>query len=160
MLSPYFHYSSYWGTYSRVLHSPGRKHANVELPKYETGAYIEVDLTPINGWPHEDQRKMYGDKLYAEHVQYQLNQVRFVNIRSHGTRRDAKDEILGCLPANVIEQMKNNLDHSLVNFLLTGNILPLIDWNKYRKVCNGGASLKDCIKDDLEQELKNYFVGD
>ena len=160
MLAPYFNYSSYWGVYSRVLHSPGRKHSNVDLPAFESGSYIEVNLTPVNGWPTDNEvwkRKIYGEQGFAEHVEHQLAQVKFCRIRCHLTARDKKDETVTELPSNVLDGMNNNLQKSLVVFLLTSYILQLIDWDKYRKVCNGGADLKDILKDDLEQAFRSYY---
>lgn len=43
--------------------------------------------------------------------------------------------------------MKDRLDHNLVDRLLHEDLLSCIDWDKYKKLCNGGASFYDIQKD-------------
>jgi len=83
-----FHYSSYWRNWSRVLST-----------NHPSGPFVEVDLTPINGW----------NCSYQGHV----DKVRSVNIRRHGTARNKRDFDVAKLPADVIYQMHDHLGRSL-----------------------------------------------
>lgn len=116
-----FCYSSYWGVYSRML-SGGNYLEGI--------GFVEVDLTAIN--PRSD-----------------LNwpRVARINIRAHATPRSPKDEISYALPSHVFEMMSARLpDPALLAVLIHRDLLPLIDFEKYRKVSNGGAALADILK--------------
>ena len=112
---PMFHRSSYWHTWSRVL-SDSHPH----------GPFVEVNLTPINGWDSEG-----------------MKHVAPIRIRVHGTARDAKDKSVAELPAEVREEMVQFLGAELTERLLKEDFLSQIDWELYRKHCNGGANLAD-----------------
>jgi hypothetical protein len=144
MILPYFNWSSYWGTWSRVLHSPGKKHDNCELPSSFQDYFIEIDLTPVNGWPREED-----DAKYSVH---QLDQVRHINIRCHGTSRGKKDKTWGDLPEMVREAMLDNLGYVLTQRLLIEDFLPQIDFSIYHKHCNGGAKLADIRRQSIFEE--------
>jgi hypothetical protein len=117
-----FIFSSYWGTWSRVLRA-----GNASIPT------VEVDLTAINpnsdlAWP----------------------KVRAINIREHRTARSAKDELSLALPDYAFDLMKSRMpDQQLLDRLLHEDLLPLIDWQKYQLACNGGAALADILKGEV-----------
>lgn len=113
-----FHYSAYWGSWSRVLR-----------PQFGTNSTVEVDLTAINpssdyGWPR----------------------VLSCNIRAHRTARATNDILCLSLPAHTVQLMRSRTDEQTFNRLMHEDLLPLIDWDKYRKVDNGGAALANILK--------------
>jgi len=115
---PKFHYSSYWGKWSRVLQ---------ELTADQQ--QVEVDLNPINSqwdFPWETTKK--------------------INIRSHRTAPGRNDKRTDKLPSDVLELMEEKLGEQLVNRLLNEDFLPYVDWDKYREICNGGACFDDIKK--------------
>lgn len=115
-----FIYSSYWSTWSRVI---ATKHQNISV--------VEVDLTAVN--PHNDSG---------------WPRVQRINIRSHCTTRDKSDVLCYTLPAHVFDLMKSRIpDTLLLDRLLHEDLYPLIDWDKYNKICNGGAALADVLKE-------------
>lgn len=138
MIAPYFHWCSYWGSWSRVLHSPGTKHDNCDLPGYFMESFIEVNLTPVNGWPCDNDKDSYRS--------YQLDQVRHIIIRCHMTSRGKKDEIWGDLPEITKDALRENIGDELTHRLLAEDFLPQIDFAIYHKHCNGGAKLADILK--------------
>lgn len=111
-----FRYCSYWGHWSRVLH---------EATVRDGANYVEVDITAINGRTEHD---------WAH--------TRRINIRSHGTSRHKNDLFVGTLPEEVVDHMREWMDEALIERLLHEDFLPQIDWDKYRKHCNGGASFE------------------
>jgi hypothetical protein len=113
-----FVYSSYWHTWSRVLRE--RSGGNPT---------IEVDLTAIN--PTAD---------------YGWARVLSCNIREHYTHRGTHDIICRSLPAHAVLLMRERMDSETFDKLVHQDLLPLIDWDKYREVCNGGAALKNILK--------------
>ena len=124
-----FVYSSYWHTWSRML-APNNTvvHRDVRL------GMIEVDLTAVN--PNSS---------------LQWPRVARVNIRVHRTSRDAGDILTDDLPERIIELMRSKIGEYpvLIERLLHDDLLPLIDWDKYQKVSNGGAALADILKEQV-----------
>lgn len=114
-----FVYSSYWGTWSRVLST---NHPN--------GPFVEVNLTPIpncysSGWK---------------------NDVAPIRIRIHGTARGPNDKVTKELPEKIYEQMVKHLGAELANRLLVEDFLSQIDIALYNKHCNGGANFENIKK--------------
>jgi hypothetical protein len=110
-----FRYSSYWRNWSRVL-SPMNA-----LPIGQ----VEVDLTPVT----------------TDSLQTSWDRVARINIRTHRTAPDANEKLFDELPAIIVQKMEQWIPSSLIlDRLLHEDLLPQIDWDKYRKVCNGGAA--------------------
>lgn len=112
-----YHYSSYWKTWSRVLSE-------------ENGHYVEVNLTPIpcctaSTW----ERDVWPPK-----------------IREHCTPRAQTDIDTDELPEDVMTDIFIHVGGPQLDMLLNYNFLPEIDWNVYRKICNGGARWEDIRK--------------
>lgn len=116
-----FFYSAYWQCWSRVLAPEGA---------HELGI-IEVDLTPVNS---------FQDSAWER--------VKCISVRAHRTARRSGDLLVSELPASVVELMKKRLPptSALLDKLIHDDLMPQIDWYKYRKVCNGGAALGDILK--------------
>lgn len=114
-----FHYSSYWGTWSRIL-------SNI----HQGGRVVEVNLTPTNVYS-------CGQKGWDD-------EVAGIRIRVHGTKPDRGDQFAEELPERWVLAMLKHLPPETVGILLHGDILPLIDFEKHKKVNNGGANLADC----------------
>lgn len=113
-----FKYSAYWQSWSRIL-SP--------LNKTPFIGQVEVDLTEIN--------HLSGH--------YWWSTVSQINIRAHRTCLAQADILTPTLPAEVFEAMKVRIpDTQLLDRLMHEDLMPLIDWDKYQKVCNGGAPLE------------------
>ncbi len=127
-----FVYSSYWGTYSRVLQYP--TWSREDQKSYQM---IEVNVTPING---------------VSCTLDELDRVRRINIRRHLTQIDAKDEFTNVIPLWWYDQLGSMIGPKRRDFIMFGNISVMdhIDWVKYNKVNNGGASLFDILKDGVE----------
>jgi hypothetical protein len=126
-----YHYSSYWRNWSRMLREPGD---GIELPR-GAGPFVEVNLTPI-------------PNTYSNRSTYEYEVNRIV-IRSHSTIRNERDWDMDCLPEDIQIEMRKNMPFVLYSFLTEEDILPMIDWEKYSKVCNAGAALFDCIVEPL-----------
>ena len=117
-----FHYSSYWRSWSRVLSTD-----------HTGGPFVEVNLTPIgNSWVSEDQ----------------VRRIQGVNIRLHGTARDPKDIETAELPVEVMDQMADHLGVWFVDELLNTDFMPQIDWDLYKRQCNGGCPFHLCSTAD------------
>ena len=116
-----FFYSSYWKTWSRVL-SGGR-----------AGSSVELNLTPTN-WRVADQGQWDS-------------KVRPIRIRRHSTGMDRGDKLVDTLTAEVRAVMVKHLGADLTARLLTEDFMSQINWEKYHRVCNGGANLSDIRKD-------------
>lgn len=114
-----FTYNAYWRTWSRVLRPMSQKHDQVE-----------VDLTAINS-----------------DIESEWEAVRNIHIRSHCTPPSHGDKLEDELPDHVVKTLRNRFDEATVQRLLHEDLLPLIDWDKYRKVDNGGAALSQISKD-------------
>ena len=120
-----FHYSSYWGTWSRRILRPG------EDPMYP-GTYVEINLTPISGYNDWDQH------------------VAPIIFRMHGTSPDLRDRDEVELPKEVRQRMVENLGEDVTEFILTEDFLPQIDLQKIStwsiKRGGGGASLREILR--------------
>lgn len=114
-----FIYNSYWRTWSRVLRPMSDKHDQVE-----------VDLTTPNS-----------------HIESEWEKVRNIHIRKHCTSPRYGDLLEEELPDSVIKHLRRNVDEAVLHRLLHEDFLPQIDWDKYHKVDNGGASLSQISKD-------------
>lgn len=121
-------YSSYWGTYSRVLQYPIWNHFD-----QKHFLMIEVNITPVNG-------------LHA--TQSEWDRCRDINIRRHGTQIDGKDRFTDVIPLDWFNLLGERWGEARRDFILYGNILELIDWVKYNKHNNGGCPLEKCLLDD------------
>ena len=120
---PLFYNDAYWGTWSRIL-------------SWHAGTTVELNLTPIN--PRDPG-------AWEE-------QVAGFRIRRHQTPRD-HSRVANRLPERVKESMLGRLDADLVLALLNTpdrEILEQIDWDKYERVCNGGANLANIKKSPTE----------
>jgi hypothetical protein len=72
--------------------------------------------------------------------------VRTINIRAHRTARKSGDLLVRELPSEALEAMKKHMPgQAILDVLLHEDLLPQIDWYKYRKVCNGGAAFGNII---------------
>ncbi|QIG70126.1 hypothetical protein EVB87_026 [Rhizobium phage RHph_N28_1] len=118
------HYSSYWGTFSRVL---------TDCNRGRRGWFVEVNLTPVNAWSADSWQE-----------------IKRCWIREHCTSRDKRDEATSKLERAVFDRIGEMVGKDVRHWLLTADILPMIDWDKYGKTCNGGASLFACLKDGFE----------
>lgn len=104
-------YSSYWQTWSRLV-------AECD------GKYVEVNLSPLNGWSSKAG----------------LDDVQRVKVRCHCTPKTPNDIVTDELPPYLLEEMREHLGEDLTQFMLTADFVNLVDWKSYRKVNNGGAS--------------------
>jgi hypothetical protein len=111
-----FHFSSYWGTWSRVL-------------SYDGTWMVEVNLTPIG----------------CAHSSTWASDVAPVRVRQHCTVVDNRDILTNALPDDVRADMIKNLGVELVNRLLCEDILSQINWELYHRHDNGGANLADIL---------------
>lgn len=116
---PHLRYCSYWGTYSRVLAGPKPWHDG----ERETSDIVEVNVSPINGWDSYDAKDQVGN----------------IRIRRHGTTASKRDRDLNMLHMRHVEQLIVNAGLEKARLILFGDLLPQIDWKKYREHCNGGA---------------------
>lgn len=129
-----FVYNFYWGTWSRIL-----RHQS----KWST--QVEVNLA--------GNRSIHGS----------WERVSRVWIREHRTARDERDLVAADLPWEVIWAMEENLRDALIarkvcmldtevhvqqlmSTLLHEDLLGRIDWDKYKKLDNGGACFYDIQK--------------
>ena len=107
-----YHYCAYWNKWSRVLRWGD-----------SVNSQVEIDLEPIND-TEEGWRKV-GE----------------VHVRAHITAPGDRDLAANKLPDELLIRMAKNLGLQTRDKLLRGKFLSKIDWEKYRKVCNGGAPL-------------------
>ncbi len=105
-----------------LYNSYWRNWSRVLSTNHPNGPFVEVNLTPINSW---------------------ANDVSMIRIRLHGTARDPNDKLVENLPHEIELKMVMNLGVELTARLLTEDFLPQIDWELYKKKCNGGANLED-----------------
>lgn len=123
---PYLHWNSYWGAYSRVLQQPSKSSPDLD--------WIEVNVTPVNGWRSFDAHKQVGR----------------VRIRLHGTPRDKKDRDCNQLHVSHYQQLLKCAGPLNTRLILFGDLLPTIDWQLYHKLNNGGANYLDIKKPNVE----------
>ncbi len=109
-----FVYSDYWRTWSRLL-------------GWYNGAYVEVNLTPVNSY-HPRSWKI---------------DVEPIRIRIHRTEGG---KLSYTIPEEVIEKMEEHLGHDLTDRLLTEDFLSHVDYKKYLQCNNGGARFEDIKK--------------
>lgn len=115
-------WSSYWGTWSRVLRHLGRDQT-----------CVEVNLSPVNHDIPENWVK-----------------IGMVWIREHGTTPGKDDKFERRLPETWFKAMAEHVNKDVRHLLLTADILPMIDFDKYRAVSNGGAPLSKILKEGIE----------
>jgi len=116
-----YHYSSYWGTWSRRLSSD-----------HESGPYVEVNLTPIK------------DANYASRWD---DEVIPIIIRTHCTASTPRDIDTNILPLAVGEDMVKFLGVELTKKLLDYDFLADIDPELLRtKMTGGGVPFRDLVK--------------
>ncbi len=141
-----FVYSSYWGTWSRVLwHKSDQQLARrLGLPNH-VGEWIELDLTAVN--PHSSLD--WADRVAKG------------NVRCHRTARGDRDIITSTLPAETVALMNVWLPEDTVDKLLHVDYLPYLDFEVGRKLCNGGFKVNDALKDmvSIEAYLASYNAG-
>lgn len=118
------HYSIYWGSYSRVL---------TDRLNDRRGNYVEVNLTPVN--PQDDRNWQEISRCW---------------IRSHGTMRDKREVDTNQLERPVFDRIGDMVGKDVRHWLLTADILPMIDWDKHNRASNGGASLFASLKEGYE----------
>lgn len=124
-----FHYSAYWRKWSLVLTTNWAvRHANGEKPMGHST--VEIDLEPIHGWGFTDE----CDK-----------KVRALNLRVHCTAPGHNDVFAEELPIEIEAALMAQIGPDLAAWLLdpTTEILGLVDWEAYRALNNGGASLRE-----------------
>jgi hypothetical protein len=136
-----YHYCSYWRTWSRILREPA--FVGGVLPR-GVGPFVEVNLTPIHSFEHD-------------HGGWEF-EVKCIRVRSHGTARSHGDKDVDCLPEEVQIKMRESMPFALYAFLTEADILPMIDWEKYNKVCNGGAALADCVVEPLPDDYTEMLA--
>lgn len=118
----YFHWSSYWGTWSRVI-----------VPYNHPDGVIELNLTPVNS----DVKRSWEE------------QVEPIIFRRHSTSLDRKDAWTTDLPQCWIDRMREELPWSLVDRLLDETWIDLFDIEKVKRGRPGGGGLPfaECCKD-------------
>lgn len=116
------HWCSYWGTWSRILRHLGRDQS-----------CVEINLSPVNHHDDENWRK-----------------VGMVWIRDHGTTPGKNDTIEHRLPKEWFDLLGEKVGLNTRHFLMTADIMSMIDFDKHRSVWNGGAPLSKCLKDGVE----------
>lgn len=117
-----FVYSSYWQTWSRILQE-GTVHNNFEC--------IEVNVTPVNPTRPESWER----------------QILSVKIRKHSTARSSRDKFVGTLPESAVADLNKYIPKEIQEFLLHEDLLPQIDWDKYREHSRlGGGADFDLIR--------------
>ena len=121
----------YWRAWSRVLQDGNLRDGHDRFIDF-----VEVDLTPVGGWGSKNC-PVLPDRFEL---------VKGINIRRHMTGRSRGDIEVDTLPPEVVAQMIEHLGTNLVVRLLTEDFLPQIDWGKYKKVNNGGASFESIKK--------------
>lgn len=120
-----FHYSSYWGTWSRILSREIRG-------KYKALSIIEVNLTPIRNCHSSEWQKDVAPIVFRE----------------HGTMPGNSDKFERELPDYILEQMREHLGITLTQRLLTEDFLKVVDVEKIRvgKIGGGGIGLSHVLK--------------
>jgi hypothetical protein len=114
-----FHYSKYWGTWSRVLQS-------------EDGWYLEVNLTPINGRYDNSSQELWNEWVAP------------IILRRHCTAPQW-GELKDKLPPMVVTAMIMNVGAELTRRLITADLLSELDLSVVRaKMRGGGIPLAEC----------------
>lgn len=102
-----FHYSSYWGIWSRVLW-------------VDSKGYVDLNLTPIPG--------CYSSTWDTD--------VKGEVIRCHGTSRGERDKVVDILPQKVMDEMVRNLGKDLTQRLLTHDYIAQFGLENIRSAKN------------------------
>lgn len=123
-----FHYSAYWGTWSRVL-----------LLKFQGYRTVELDLTPIN--------PSWGSRHWQE-------SILAAKIRAHCTPLGQKDKELKELPAYVRELMISQIGEDVTAKLIDWDWVSLIDPTKLRRIdqlnpLGGGCPVNLLLRDGI-----------
>lgn len=126
-------FNSYWCHWSRVLLRPTSFETllaqgfDEQTAKHLAGSYVEVDITPINGWERGD-----------------VDRIRSINIRVHMTIRREQDVDTNILPGPVRSDMEKHLGEKLTRKILSEDFLSQINWTKHSRLSNGGCSFERC----------------
>ncbi len=125
-----FKYSSYWHRWSRVL-----------KPVYggNPHGYVEFSIEPVvPGWDKP------GDPSPA--LVKSITEAHSILIRHHSTIPDKKDVYASQPPDEVIACMRRYFGDEDTQYMLYGNILSTIDWDRYSRVktLGGGIPLAAC----------------
>lgn len=126
----WFVYSSYWGTWSRVLQRMG-------------GAFhtqIEVDITPIN--PSIKESWIVIPK---------------VNLREHRTASRSGDIWTHHLPKEVAEMLEEHVSRSQLNLILHKDLLPMINVGEFNKHGHS-LTLLELVKPEFKAEIKQLLL--
>lgn len=120
-------YTNYWRTYNRVLQRMGGNIYNEQ---------IELTLSPINNdWAR------VGD----------------VNIRRHRTADNPDDSYSHVIPDHIESELTTRFGQMKAWVMLHADLLPMIDWDKYTRLNNGGCKLADVLL-DLEPKFYTQTV--
>lgn len=115
-------WNAYWGTWSRVLRHLGRDNS-----------CVEVNLSPVNHHDEENWRK-----------------IGMVWVRDHGTTHGKSDAFEHRLPREWFDLVGERVGRDTRHFLMKADIMSMIDFEKYRNLCNGGAPLSRILKEGVE----------
>lgn len=125
------HFSSYWGTYSRILSLPDEN---------ELGEYIELNLTPINGLARNGTQVSLSEREYQENI-WKKEIIPGI-IRNHVTCRSERDRDMKDLPDHLRKMMEGYLDENQIEWLLTFDFLGAIHipfLKTKHNPCGGGS---------------------
>lgn len=111
-----FHYSAYWGTWSRRLYEAGRIRNDLtpEVSRFPLSSVIAVNLTPI---------PCCYDSSWAKDVIP-------IKFRAHCTADGRGDKNVAILPGDVLDMMRKNIGEELTDRLLGEDWLSLISIEK------------------------------
>lgn len=134
-----FRFSSYFLSWSRILfHDAGgygmeQMRKRYDIPKSIKS--IEIEITTVGGSASSWQGVAKG------------------NIHCHSSDFNPRDLFRGGLDQAVLTQMQLHLPERTIEVLLHADLLCYLDFDKYDKYNNGGAAIKDIVKDfpTLEQ---------
>lgn len=114
-----FHYSGYWGTWSRVLQTDGIW-------------YLEVNLTPVNGRYDNSTRDLWQ------------REVAPIVLRRHCTT-PRQGEMKDKLPPMVVTAMIMNVGPDLTRRIITADLLSEINLPlMHARMRGGGIPLSEC----------------
>ena len=123
----WFKYCSYWRTHNRVLERMG---GDVYREQ------VEITLSPINmDWKHFER----------------------INIRRHCTVSSPFDVYTHTLSKDLENDLIAHFGKERAWIMVHADVLPLIDWDKYTRLQNGGCDLKDILI-DLEPKFYTQTV--
>lgn len=123
----WFKYCSYWRTHNRVLERMGGDMFREQ---------VEITLSPINmDWNHFEK----------------------INIRRHCTVNGPFDTYTHTLSKDLENDLIAHFGKERAWIMVHADVLPLIDWDKYTRLQNGGCDLKDVLI-DLEPKFFTQTV--